>query len=158
MPGWIANIGYGEEVTTRVDHSKATPYDCLAWAAIVFSTSVKDDDGDGLPDKLEDSAAYAIPTASPARPACDGRELEAQGSVRRARRDESEAGDRVRSIGAPLNADTAQVVDGAGHNHLPTPAVLKMVGDCVQATRPSTNPDGITGIRAHFDVGPAYTP
>ena len=48
------------------------------------------------------------------------------------------------SIGAPLNADTAQIVDGAGHNHLPTPAVLKLVGDSFK-NAPVTNPDGIYG-------------
>ena len=46
---------FGETATTSVDHTKTSPYECLTWAAIVFSTPVKDDDHDGLPDKLEDS-------------------------------------------------------------------------------------------------------
>ena len=105
------------ESTTR----KTSPYDCLAWAAIVFSTRVQDADGDGLPDKLEDvSGLHGSGRPGPAGPARDGRELEAQGSVRRARRDES--GSRGRRTVRPArrySADAAQVVDGAGHNHLP---------------------------------------
>ncbi len=33
----------------------------MAWAAIVFSTTVKDTDGDGLPDKLEDVSGLMDP-------------------------------------------------------------------------------------------------
>ncbi len=46
-------------------------------------------------------------------------------------------------------------MDADGHNHLPTPAVLKLVGDAFKSA-PVSNPDGTTGIRAHFDAGPAY--
>jgi len=156
MPGTDRNIGYGEEVTTRVDHTKASPYDCLAWAAIVFSTSVKDDDADGLPDKLEDVSGLMDP---------DGKalpDLHAMGASSR-HKDlfvelgamKAKPGTAYGSIDAPLNADTVQVVDGAGHNHLPTPAVLKLVGDSFK-NAPVDNPDGTKGIRAHFDAGPAY--
>ena len=55
MPGTDTGDGYGETVSTTVYCTKTNPYDCLSWAAIVFSTPVKDDDGDGLPDKLEGS-------------------------------------------------------------------------------------------------------
>src|SRR5690349_4133312 len=54
MPGTDRNVGFGEEVSTDVDHGKSSPYDCLAWAAIIFSTRVQDSDADGIPDKLED--------------------------------------------------------------------------------------------------------
>ena len=37
-----ATDGYGEQVTTTVSHGKTSPYDCLAWAAIIFSTTVQD--------------------------------------------------------------------------------------------------------------------
>ena len=37
-------------VSTSVDHVKEAPYDCLSWAAIVFSTAVQDTDADGLID------------------------------------------------------------------------------------------------------------
>ena len=41
MPGTDQHTGYGEEVTTKVDHKSNSPQDCLAWAAVVFSTSVQ---------------------------------------------------------------------------------------------------------------------
>ena len=43
-------------------------------------------------------------------------------------------------------------VDVTGHHHLPSPQVLKLVGDAYK-NAPVLNPDGTTGIRAHFDVG-----
>ncbi len=56
---------YGEQVTTEVDHASATPYDCLAWSAIIFSTPVKDADEDGLPDGLEDNSGLKSPDGKP---------------------------------------------------------------------------------------------
>ena len=41
MPGTDLHTGYGEQVTTRVDHTKSSPYDCLAWAAVVFSARLR---------------------------------------------------------------------------------------------------------------------
>ena len=38
MPGKDFLGGYGEEVSTTVDHGSSTPYECLSWAAIIFST------------------------------------------------------------------------------------------------------------------------
>ena len=46
-------------------------------------------------------------------------------------------------------------VDGDGHNHLPKPSVIKMIGDAYR-NAPVTNLDGTSGIFAHFDVGPDY--
>ena len=47
-----------ETATTTVYHQPPNGgYDCLSWGAIVFSTAVADVDGDGLPDKLETTAA-----------------------------------------------------------------------------------------------------
>ena len=57
MPGTNNWDGFGEQVTVAVDHGKRSPYDCLATAAIVFSTNVQDADpggGDGLNDFLEE--------------------------------------------------------------------------------------------------------
>ena len=48
-----------------MDHTHTTPYDCLSWAAIVFSTTVKDTDADGMPDKLEDVSGLKDPTGQP---------------------------------------------------------------------------------------------
>ena len=59
------------------------------------------------------------------------------------------------SATAPFSATTPRVVDEDGHNHMPSPAVLKMVGDAYNDA-PVSNPDGRPGIKAHFDVGPFY--
>ena len=55
-PGNNSGGGFGETATTTVDHSSGGSYDCLTWAAIIFSTAVADVDNDGLPDGLEDAA------------------------------------------------------------------------------------------------------
>src|SRR5262249_50856899 len=46
---------YGEVISTGVDHSNTSPYDCLSWGAVIVSTPVADVDHDGLPDGLEDN-------------------------------------------------------------------------------------------------------
>ena len=53
--------GFGEFVTTTVEHGNASPYDCLSWAAIIFSTTVKDLENDGIPDGLEDARRRSRP-------------------------------------------------------------------------------------------------
>ena len=61
--------------------SYAGAYDCLTWAAIVFSTDVKDVEGDGVPDGIEDARRRTHqrrewrPAPEPQR---DGRQLPAQ--------------------------------------------------------------------------------
>jgi hypothetical protein len=55
MPGLNFADGFGETVTTTVKHVNQSPYDCLSWGAIVFSTAVADVDSDGIPDGIEDS-------------------------------------------------------------------------------------------------------
>ena len=57
QPGSNAGGGYGETVTTTVDHPGGGGHDCLAWAAVAFSTAVADVDNDGLPDGVEDAVA-----------------------------------------------------------------------------------------------------
>ena len=47
---------------------------------------------------------------------------------------------------APYSASLHEVFDTIGHNHMPTPDVLKMLGDAFW--------NGPLQIRAHFDVGP----
>ncbi len=53
QPGTNTSDGYGETVTTTVDHAGGGGYDCLTWAAVAFSTAVADVDNDGLPDGVE---------------------------------------------------------------------------------------------------------
>src|SRR5215475_7375285 len=61
MPGKDLNTGFGEEVSTAVTHGQTSPYDCLSWAAVIFSTRLQDTDGDGIPDKLEDVSGLRDP-------------------------------------------------------------------------------------------------
>src|SRR4029453_6742251 len=56
MPGTGLGGTYGETVSATVTHTSSTPYECLAWSAVIFSTAVADVDHDGLPDGLEDDA------------------------------------------------------------------------------------------------------
>ena len=50
-----------------------------------------------------------------------------------------------------------QVVDPVGHNHMPIPAAIKLLGDMYK-NAPITNLDGSTGIQLHVDAGPTYVP
>src|SRR4029078_6166585 len=54
MPGTGLGGIYGETVSATVTHTSSTPYECLAWSAVIFSTAVADVDHDGLPDGVED--------------------------------------------------------------------------------------------------------
>ena len=156
MPGRDDNDGFGETVWTYVDHKKKSPGACLSFAAVVFSTTVQDTDRDGLIDKHEDVSGLM----SPDRVRLP--DLRAMGANSR-RADffaeigamYAEPGTTYGSAAAPFKESQPQVVDEDGHTHLPTPAVLKQVGDTLLAA-PIVNPDGTTGIRAHFDVGPNY--
>ena len=90
-----------------------------------------------------------------ARSARDGRELEAQGSVRRGRRDDSRCRERPTVPRTRRSAPTRlkwSILSGT--ITFPTPSVLKLVGDCVQERAREQSRRRATGIRAHFDVGP----
>jgi hypothetical protein len=161
MAKWTpgTEAGYGETVTTSVDHGarnqNSTPYECLSWAATIFSTAVADDDKDGLPDGIEaataglkDPPTLAFPTGRPlpnlnAMGAKVGpKDLFVEINAMRAA-----PLTKYGSADAPLNAVTSSVTDAVGHNHLPRPEVLKLVGDAYK--------NG--GITAHFDVGNTTT-
>lgn len=155
MPGTDGSDGFGEIVTTSVDHGanneNATPYECLTWAAIIFSTAVADTDHDGLPDGIEDTPGglrdpptAAFPQGEPL-PNLHGmgarvgqRDLIVEFNAMYA-----QPGTTYGSASAPYNATHDSVTDHAGHNHMPTPAVLRRVGEAYLAG----------GITAHFDVG-----
>ena len=147
---------YGETVQTSIVHQPNNGSDdCVASGAVVFSTSVADVDKDGLPDALEnrttplkDATATCCRTSTRwVRASAAGQpdifiEVNAMTAA---------AGTSYGSATAPFDAtkctatDTTGCVkvDPLGHNHLPTPYALKLVGDAFAAK----------GIRVHFDVG-----
>ena len=144
MGGKTDSAEYGEMVTTKIDHTSTSPYECLAWSAMIFSSTVSDIDADGLPDKLEDQSGLKSPDGKPLP------DLHAMFAT-------SQHKDLFIEIGA-MTADGTETYGGqpgAAHNHLPTPDVLKMVGDSY-GRAPVSNPDNTPGIRVHFDVGPNY--
>jgi hypothetical protein len=153
-PGNNSLDGYGETATTRIDHNGgAGGYDCLALGAVVFSTAVADVDHDGLPDGLEnavgglkDPDGQPLPNLKGMGAGSDQKDLfiEFNGLW-------APAGTSYGSAAAPFNPlhctplDTTGCTstDPNGHNHTPTPEMLKMIGDAYLAH----------GVRAHFDVG-----
>jgi len=153
--------GFGETATTEVDHTNNTPYECLSWAAVIFSTAVKDVDADGLPDGLED-ATSTLKDPDPVNPL--GRDLprlRAMGANQGSGTSHKDvfiemnamktAGASYGSSAAPFSTilDIDTVTDSVGHNHLPTPAVIKLVGDALK--------NAPTPIALHVDVGDVAT-
>ncbi len=145
---------FGETVTTTVDHQPANGSDdCLTWGAVIFSTAVADVDDDGLPDGLEDNPAGLTDP--------DGRVLPNLNLMGAASRDPlpngplhpdifievnaawAAAGTSYGSLQHPFSPTEPIRTDSVGHNHMPTPENLKMIGDAFAAR----------GITAHFDVG-----
>jgi len=148
--GWRAENGgdYGEQAITAITH--ATPlslYDCLTTGAVIFSTRTQDTDGDGLPDKLEQTSGLKNPTGI-AYP-----DIRAMG----ADKDRRDLFVEVNAMWAPANTTygvskapyVGTVTDADGHLHMPTPFVLKQVGDAL-----ANPPVGKQPIAVHFDVGP----
>src|SRR5688572_10352889 len=153
--------GFGETATTEVDHANNTPYECLSWAAVIFSTAVKDADADGLPDGLED-ATSTLKDPDPVNPL--GRDLprlRAMGANEGSATSHKDVfiemnamkttGASYGNAAAPFSTilDIDTVTDSVGHNHLPTPAVIKLLGDALK--------NAPTPIALHVDVGDLVT-
>jgi hypothetical protein len=144
-PGSSSGL-YGETVTTKVHHQPGTGgNDCLTWGAVVFSTAVADVDHDGLPDGLEDAFGVLkdpddteLPNLKAMGAGSDQRDIFIEANAMRA-----DPGTSYGSPEAPFSSTQVTRTDSVGHHHLPTPEVLKMVGDVYAAK----------GIRPHFDVG-----
>src|SRR5688572_29094035 len=154
---------YGQQVITEIDHRKSTPYDCLSWGAMIFSTTVKHQDRDGLIDLLEDSnSTLKEPTGAPLP------NLKAMGATSTVRdlflevgAMKALAGTTYGSANAPFSPTQAQATDAAGHDHVPNPNVVKTIGDAfrdapVTNDLEPTNSPWRTGIRFHADLGPDY--
>jgi hypothetical protein len=147
MLGTTTGTAYGETVTTTLSNNNANPNDCKALAAIIFSTNVLDADSDGLPDGLENAPGGLLNPNGEPLPNLNA--MGASGSL--SHKDlfvevnamKADPGTTYGSAAFPIDPPTTISATTTGHNHLPTPAVIKMVGD-VYASH---------GITPHFDVG-----
>jgi len=142
--------GYGENVTVSIKHQPANGgYDCITPAAAIFSTAVADVDHDGLPDGIEDSTSGLTDADGDPLP-----NLNAMGAssvvgltphadlfieINAMRTLDSKPHG---SLTYPYSTGTP-IVNVPAHTHMPTPEVLKLVGDAYVAH----------GITPHFDVG-----
>ena len=151
--------GFGETVSLAIDHTNNSPYECLSWAAVIFSTKVKDADADGLPDALElengglkdPDPADLLNTSTPA-----GRPLPYLWGMgaRVGPKDVfvemngfwTNATTRYGDATAPFSTILQKnFVDIPAHNHLPTPEVIKLMGDTLKSAP--------VPIQLHVDVG-----
>ena len=128
-------------VTTGVNHDGFNSFDCLTWAAVVYRTTVKDSDGDGLLDRWESSTdtlydPYGRPLPN----------LAAMGAA-------PDRKDLFIEVGY-LKTDVPTAYGGLvkpAHSHLPSHEALRLVGRMFE--------DAPTGaVAVHFDVGNAYPP
>jgi uncharacterized protein YjbI with pentapeptide repeats len=152
MPGTDGG-NFGEQVTTRVDHVSTSPYDCISWAAIVFSTTVDDVDGDGLVSKLEDTSGLVNPANQPYP------DLHAMGATSTHKDLFVEVARMVAGAtaygfpaGHPFNPAFPRVTT-TGHDHMLSMPAVKLAIDAYR-NAPVPNPDGVNGINVHFDLGP----
>jgi hypothetical protein len=125
---------YGEQVAVSLGRGNVSPYDCLSWAAVIYSLEVKDNDGDGLIDRLEDTSGLLMPNG---KPFPDLKKMKAG----------SDQKDLFLEIGR---------MKANNHDHMPPPAVWKMLGDAFKNAPVTGNPNNLTGIRLHVDVGTNY--
>ncbi|HVG55746.1 MAG TPA: Ig-like domain-containing protein [Vicinamibacterales bacterium] len=164
--------GFGETVWTSVDHTSNSPYECLSWAAVIFSTAVKDADRDGLPDGLED-AANGLKDPDPAdllktlnQIGRDLPNLNAMGASSGAPDVMVEMngmwappgttyGDNDTPASQPSKAPFSTILglryvtSSARHDHLPTPESIRLMGEALE--------NAPTSIRLHVDVGDVST-
>jgi len=146
--------GYGETASTSIDHAPGGGYDCLTLGAVIFSTAVADVDNDGLPDGLEDAAAglkdpdgKALPNLNKMGPNNVGASSSHKDIFMEFNSLWAPAGTSYGGPGAPYDSKTETSTDLRGHNHTPTPEMLKLIGDAYVAH----------GITPHFDVGDITT-
>ncbi len=158
--------GFGETVTTTVDHTSTTPYDCASWGAIIFSAAVKDVDHDGIPDGVEDGIATKDADGTPLPDLPDSVSSAHKNILIQMDAMQAAAGTSYGSVSAPYNSkkcivggdmSECTVTDTVGHNHMPTPGAVKIVIDAYK-NAPVVNTgwpgaDGSTGIFPLLDVG-----
>lgn len=127
------------QITTGVDHGGSLKADCLTWSAVVYRTTVKDSDSDGLLDLWESSPTPLVDPFGRSLP-----HLAAMG----ASPIEKDVFIEIGYLTAATPLSYGGVVKPA-HSHLPSHEALKLVGDMFAAA-----PTG--RVNAHFDVGGAY--
>jgi Big-like domain-containing protein len=144
----LTQTPYGQFVTTSADHSSQGGYDCLSWGTIIFSTAEADVDHDGAPDVLEDGTSITTDA--------DGRtlpDLHQGGLASSLHKDIFIQMDAMQTTAdtpygqagdAPYSAADPTVTVPA-HNHLPTPAALRLL---INAYLNAPVP-----ITPHIDVG-----
>jgi hypothetical protein len=162
MPGVDYNDGFGETATTTIQAS-SKPLACRASAAVIFSTAIADVDHDGLPDGLEDAAGGLNDPPTASLPSGDPLpNLKAMGASS-SHKDifievnamKADPGTSYGSASAPFNSTATTITDAVGHNHLPTPDVLKLVADAY-ASRGVTPHFDVGDITAYHNLGPQY--
>jgi VCBS repeat-containing protein len=140
MPGTDSHDGFGETANTTIQMANANPKACRTSAAVIFSTAVADVDGDGIPDGLEDAPGGLNDPPTAANPLGDPLpNLNAMG----ANSGHKDLFVEFNAMQAAPGTAYGSVIDPSGHNHLPTPDVLKMLGDAYASH----------GVTPHFDVG-----
>ena len=154
---------YGEQLTMTYAYGNTTYNGCHTWAAIAFSTTVEDDDGDGLIDLLEEAPTDVSVFKDPNRTqypklwdmgaSVGQKDLFVEvnsmyaspgASYGSATHPFPLAGPlAAHGVDTDLDSVLDTVVDSTGHDHRPTPAVVQLVGDAL----------GRAGVAAHFDMG-----
>jgi hypothetical protein len=121
--------------------------DCVAMGAMIYQTQVNDRDADGLLDRWESSDVELRDPMNAALPRFTqmGADPDVKDVFIEVAAMQAPAGTTYGSDNAPLKESLHSVTDEFGHNHMPTPAVLKMLGDEFARQVPP--------IRLHFDVG-----
>jgi hypothetical protein len=177
MPGSIdppfADPTYGETVKTTVDHTNQSPYDCLAWGAVIFETTEADIDHDGIPDGIEDyngalkdADGTDLPNlhamgSGAAQPSSTHPDIfiEMDAMFAPAGTTYGDPGDPANNIPSsapykaklsPYTVQTPSVTTTVLHDHRPTSEVLRGLIDALTGG-PTTGTNA--GTVPHFDVG-----
>ena len=158
---------YGQQVKVRLKHTSASPYDCLATSAMIFSTEVDDRDFDGLLDVWETGDISAtIPTHAPL--------LEPTGQplpdlyLMQADPDKQDIFFQFAFMKSPTGGYTDPLGPVVEHTHKPSAAVLNDIATVLKGNAQGMpaparyNPADLNAptqtdpIRVHFDVGNLY--
>jgi hypothetical protein len=145
-PTGTVNREFTSEATVSVGQENLGTFDCITFAAVVYSVPVNDPDHDGNLTAWETPASTLTP-----RPLLDPNgfalpDLSAMGA-------DPNVPDAFVEIGHMYRQDDLATVEpNDGHTHRPRPEVLKMVGDELWGSGYLTRTS--PRIKMHFDIGP----